>query len=174
MNILFKNIPIGITAYKLANLIESIFNESGTGKIEWHISASSIEIFETQDNFTHPIERFGLVRIPSVEIAKKVIQELDGCVINQYQITVREYFSRSTENDPRLKKDDSSAVFLEKRSKDRRLKSKLLNVRGENRRAGERRIKDRRLEERIEKHRRIKERRGKDRREHHLIYARRV
>jgi len=71
MNILFKNIPIGITAYELAELIESIFNENGTGKIEWHISASSIELLEIQDNFTHPIERFGLVRIPSVEIAKK-------------------------------------------------------------------------------------------------------
>lgn len=115
MDLLFKNIPIGITAYELAQFIQSIFNDIDGKAI--HISNSSIEMLEIQDNFTHPIEQFAVVRVSSSDIAKKIIKHLDGCVIKQYQMTVREYFIRSTKNDPRLKTINSSKVFLEKRKK---------------------------------------------------------
>jgi hypothetical protein len=175
MDILFKNIPIGTTAQELAKLIESIFNENGTHKKDLHISPSTIEILEIQDNFTHPIKQFGLVTISSPNAAQKILTELDGCVIKQCKITVKEYFSRSTQNDPRQKKIDYAADFKEKRTTERRFKGKLLKVRGgKNRRSEERRIQDRRLEERIEQDRRNQERRVKDRREHRLIHSRRV
>jgi hypothetical protein len=170
MDILFKNIPLRISAYELASFIESSFNGKGTNDA-LNISVNSIEMMEIQDNFTHPIEKFGIVRGFPSDIAKKVIKELDGCVLNQFQMTVREYFNRSTENDPRLNSIDSTDDFSEKREQDRR----LFKVRDEkDRRAEARRIEQRRLEAREEQDRRINERRVQDRRKKNLIYSRRI
>lgn len=167
-----------MTAYELAKLIESVLDGSdgSDGKdVVFHLSADSIEMLEIQDNFTRPIEQFGLVRIASLDRAQKVVKELDGFIINQNQITVREYFIRSTKNDPRLKKMDSAEALLEKRENERRLKGRLLQVREKkDRRAEDRRTEARRLEERNEQDRRFKERRIMDRRQHYLIHSRRV
>ena len=175
MDVLFKNIPLGITAIELADIIESNIHKNNICNDDIHISINSIEMLEIQDNFTHPIERFGIVRLSSSKNATKVIQVLDNHVLNQYQITVREYFIRSAENNRRVKAINFFEDFLEKREKDRRINGRLFVVRQEkNRQRGERRTKGWRFEERIGIDNRVKERRTEDRRKQKLIYSRRV
>lgn len=171
MKVLFKNIPIGITAPELANFIESSFPE----KDDIHIAISSIEMLEMQDNFTHPIEQFGVVMISPAEQAKLIIKALDGCVLEQYQIIVREYLIRTIADQRQVKVFDSSDNFLKKRENKRREKNSLLITRQEkNRRADERRTEKEVLEKNILIDQRIKERRIKDRRKHNLVYSRRI
>ena len=175
MDVLFKNIPLGITAFELADFIESSIHKKSICNDGIHISINSIDMLEIQDNFTHPVEQFGIVRFSSSKIATKVIQLLNDHVLNQYQITVREYFIRSAENNRRVKSIDSFDDFLDKREKDRRINGRLLVVRQENNRLQyERRLEDWRFEEKIEIDNRVKERRKQDRRKQNLVYSRRI
>jgi len=122
MNILFKNIPIGVSGGELARFIESEINgDILTGK-KLSVHVGSIEMMERQDHYCRPIEQFGVVRVSPANLAEKVIKKMDGCCFNQFKVTVREYFYRSTANDKRLKKIASLEVLLEKRVKDRREK----------------------------------------------------
>lgn len=119
MNVLFKNIPIGISGYELARFIESEFNvDSVEGKLA--VTVCCIEIMERQDHFCHPVEQYGIVRISPPELAKKVIRQLDGCCFNKLKLTVREYLNRSAVNDPRNNLIDMPEVIMEKRVNDRR------------------------------------------------------
>ncbi len=120
MNVLFKNIPIGIRDYELAELIKSTFKTDSIEKKGLSLSVEGITMLEIQDNFTHPIEQFGIVRISSPEVAKEVIKQLDKCVVRQYQITTREYHTRSASNDPRINNQSPKTEFIEKRKGDRR------------------------------------------------------
>ncbi len=120
MNILFKNIPIGITGYDLAEFIESEFDSDLAKKETLLISVGSIEMMERQDHFCHLVEQCGIVRISPPGLAKNVIRQLDGRFFNQFKIIVREYFIRSGINDPRLNLVDTPEVFMEKRLRDRR------------------------------------------------------
>jgi hypothetical protein len=123
MNILFKNIPIGITGYDLAEFIKSEFNRDTAEYKTLAISVGSIEMLERQDHFCHLIAQYGIVRISPPDLAKSVIRQLDGRFFNQFKISVREYFIRSGINDPRLNLIDTPEVFMEKRVKDRRAHS---------------------------------------------------
>ena len=120
MNILFKNIPIGITGYELAEFIETEFNVDNIESKKLAVSVCCIEILERQDHFCHPLEQYGIVRISPPDLAKKVIRQLDGGSYNQLKITVREFLNRSVVNDPRNNLIDMPEVILEKRVKDRR------------------------------------------------------
>ncbi|NOR68594.1 MAG: hypothetical protein GQ532_02665 [Methylomarinum sp.] len=119
MYILFKNIPIGIHDHELANFIKSNFKKM-IESAELPISVAGIEILEKQDNFCHPIEQFGLVRISPDGVAKNTIKQLNGCFFNNLQITVREYINRSTSNDPRVNPSLLADPYIEQRIKDRR------------------------------------------------------
>ena len=120
MNILFKNIPIGITGYELAEFIESEFNVDNVESNKLAVTVCCIEMLERQDHFCHPLEQYGIVRISPPDLARKVIRQLDGCSFNRLKITVREYLNRSVVNDPRNNLIDMPEVILEKRVKDRR------------------------------------------------------
>ncbi len=120
MNILFKNIPIGTTGYALADFVESEFNLHSTEEKELSVAVCCIEMLEKQDHFCHPIEQYGIVRISPPSLARKVMRQLDGCLFKKLNLTVREYCTRSTINDPRLNHIDTHEVILEKRVKDRR------------------------------------------------------
>lgn len=120
MNVLFKSIPIGIRANELAEFIESKVTTKDLDGYRLHIIVASIEMLQLQDNFTHPIEQFGIIRISSEDVAKKIIQKLHGLNFNDYQITVREYFNRSDKNDPRKIMRATSEKMIEKRVKERR------------------------------------------------------
>ncbi len=120
MNILFKNIPIGTTGSELADFVMSEFNANTDELTKLRLSVCCIEILERQDPFCHPIEQYGIVRVSPSCIAKKVIRQFDGSFFDQLKITVRQYFIRSTVNDPRLNLIDTPEVFLEKRVQDRR------------------------------------------------------
>jgi hypothetical protein len=120
MNVLFKSIPIESGADELAEFIESAIYKCDLEGHQLHISVTNIELLEIQDCYTHPIERFGVVRISPSDIAKKIIKELDGHDFNEHHITVREFFDRSRDNDPRSKNASSTQNILEKRVKDRR------------------------------------------------------
>jgi len=120
MNILFKNIPIGITGYELAEFIETEFNVDNVESKKLAVSVCCIEILERQDHFCHPLEQYGIVRISPPDLAKKVIRQLDGGSYNQLKITVREYLNRSVVNDPRNNLIDMPEVILEQRVEDRR------------------------------------------------------
>lgn len=120
MNILFRNIPIGINGYDLAEFIKSEFDSDLAEKKTLSISVGSIEMMERQDHFCHLIEQCGIVRISPHNLAKNVIRQLDGCFFNKFKINVREYFIRTDINDPRLNLIDTPEVFMEKRVKDRR------------------------------------------------------
>lgn len=120
MYILFKNIPIGIHDHELANFIKSNLKKT-IENTALSISVASIEILEKQDNFCHPIQQYGLVRILPDKAAIITIKAFNGCIFNQLQITVREYSTRSTSNDPRLKNlNQPTQPFREQRIKDRR------------------------------------------------------
>jgi hypothetical protein len=119
MNVLFKNIPIGIRDYELAELIKSTFKTNHIKEKGLSLSVDGISMLEIQDNFTHPIEQFGIVRISSYEVAKEVIKQFNGRVVQQYQITTREYHTRSASNDPRIN-NHTPKEFIEKRMGDRR------------------------------------------------------
>ena len=120
MNILFKNIPIGTTGPQLANFVMSEFNEHSDEEKDLKVAICCIEMLERQDGFCHPIEQYGIVRVSPSRVAEKVIRQLDGCFFNKVKITVREYFIRSTINDPRLNLIDTPEATLEKRAQDRR------------------------------------------------------
>ena len=120
MNVLFKNIPIGITGYELAKFIESKFNVNCAENKRLAVTVCCIEMLERQDHFCHPVEQYGIVRISPPDLAKKVIRQLDGCCFNKLKVTVREYLNRSVVNDPRNNLIDMPEVILEKRVKDRR------------------------------------------------------
>jgi len=121
MNVLFKNIPIGISGYELARFIESEFNVDSVGNKKLAVTVCCIEIMERQDHFCHPVEQYGIVRISPPELAKKVIRQLDGCFFNnKLKVTVREYLERSVVNDPRNNLIDMPEVIMEKRVNDRR------------------------------------------------------
>jgi len=47
-----------------------------------YISIGGIQMLEREDNFTHPIEQFWIVRITPSDIAPKVIQQFNGNVSN--------------------------------------------------------------------------------------------
>jgi len=123
MNILFKNIPIGISGFELAEFIESRFNVNIINTEKLAVNICCIEILERQDGFCHPVEQYGIVRVSPPELAKKVIRQLDGCLFNALKITVREYFTRSVVNDPRFNLIDTPEIVLEKRVQDRRVHS---------------------------------------------------
>lgn len=120
MNVLLKNLPIGIRDFELAEFIESNFDTGDIEKKGLSLSVDGISMLEIQDNFTHPIEQFSLVRLSSSEVAKEVIKQLNGQICEKYQIVVREYFDRSASNDPRLNSHKTPNKFIERRIKDRR------------------------------------------------------
>lgn len=120
MNVLFKNIPIGMKDYELAEYIESNFNIDCIDNMSVLIRVGGIQMLEREDNFTHPIEQFGIVRIAPQAMAEKVIQQFNRNILNKYQITVRAYFDRLETNDRRIISLESSAMFFEHREVDRR------------------------------------------------------
>ncbi len=120
MNILLKNIPIGTTGYELADFVESEFNMHSAEEKKLSVSVCCIEMLERQDNFCHPVEQYGIIRVSPQNLARRVIRQLDGCLFEKLTITVREYFIRSVVNDPRLNLIDTPEVMLEKRVRDRR------------------------------------------------------
>jgi len=120
MNVLFKNIPIGIRDFELAELIKSTFKTNSIEEKGLSLSVDGISMLEIQDNFTRPIEQFGIVRISSPEVAKEVIKQFNGRVVKQCQITTREYLTRSASNDPRINNHPPQNEFIEKRKGDRR------------------------------------------------------
>ena len=120
MNILFKNIPIGITGYDLAEFIESEFNMDSIESKKLSVTVCCIEMMERQDHFCHLVEQYGIVRISPPDLAKKVIRRLDGRFFDRLPISVRKYYIRSAGNDPRLNLIDTPEMIMEKRTKDRR------------------------------------------------------
>ena len=120
MNVLFKNIPIGIRDHELVEFIEFNFNTGNIKNKGLSLSVNGISMLELQDNFTHPIEQFGIVRISSSEVAKEVIRQLNGVILKKYKITVRKYYSRSASNDPRINNMNVPKEIIERRIKDRR------------------------------------------------------
>lgn len=123
MNILFKNIPIGVTGSELANFIETEFNGDVINSQKLSIHVGSVEMMERQDYYCRPIEQFGVVRVSPLSTAERLIKKMDGCFFNHFEVTVREYFYRSTDNDKRLKQIELPEVILENRVKDRREQS---------------------------------------------------
>ncbi len=121
MNILFKNIPIGMKDYELAEYIESNYQVGRIDNNGLLFRVGGIEMLEREDNFTHPVEQFGIVRITPSEFAHKVIRQFNGTQINSYHITVREYVLRTETNDRRINELESNAIFFEKRVVDRRI-----------------------------------------------------
>ena len=128
MNVIFKNIPTGIKKYELAKFIESTFNKGGMNREDLYVPIGDIAIWQTQGGDVGSLEQFGVVRICPPDMAKKVVKKLHGCSFNKFQILVREFFSRSTNNDPRLRNHDSPELFKEQRMSDRRQHS-LMNTR---------------------------------------------
>jgi len=120
MNVLFKNIPIGIRDHELAEFIELNFNTGNIKNKGLSLSVNGVNMMEIQDNFTHPIEQFGIVRISSSEVAKEVIRQLNGFVFKKYKITVRKFYNRSASNDPRINSRKVPEGIIEQRIKDRR------------------------------------------------------
>ncbi|MCK4842498.1 MAG: hypothetical protein KAT04_11570 [Methylococcales bacterium] len=120
MNVLFKNIPIGIGSVELIKFIDLEFKNCDFERGDWSVSESAIEMLEKQDSFTRPIEQFSLVRINPPLVAKIIIQKLNGCYFNELQITVREYSNRSISNDSRHRGLDILNNFVDRRIQDRR------------------------------------------------------
>jgi len=120
MNVLFKNIPIGITGAELAEFITNLFNTSKQERLGLMICPGSISMLERQDNFSHPVEQFGVVRISPPQLAAQVIEVLDGSFLGRFQIVVREFFDRSTSNDPRQQNGNVPEALIDKRISDRR------------------------------------------------------
>jgi len=123
MNVLFKNIPIGMTAAEFAEFITNLFNAGKNERLGLMICPGSVSMLEKQDNFSHPIEQFSVVRISPPRLATQVIEELDGCLLGKLQIAVREFFDRSTDNDPRQQNRETPEVVINKRVADRRTKT---------------------------------------------------
>ncbi len=120
MNVLFQNIPIGISKSELATFIETEFNMNSNLQQKLSIHDSCIEMMETQDYYCRPMQQFGIVRISSPGLSEKVIDRLNNCLFDKFKITVREYFVRSADNDRRGKLYNQSMVWLEKRVQERR------------------------------------------------------
>ncbi|MCK5831869.1 MAG: hypothetical protein KAH20_16370 [Methylococcales bacterium] len=119
MNVLFKNIPIGTRNQELVEFIKFNFTLGSADSKDLSLSSNGISMMEIQDNFTHPIEQFGIVRISSSEVAKEVIRQLNGFIFNKNKITVRKYHTRSASNDPRINNKAPKGV-IDQRIKDRR------------------------------------------------------
>ena len=120
MNVIFKNIPRGIKKHELARFIESKFNASGFMREWFCVPIGDIDIMQLQGVDGSYQEQYGLVRILPTDVAKKVIKELNGSILNKLQITATEFFSRSERNDLRHQDIETQEVFKEQRVKDRR------------------------------------------------------
>ena len=175
MNVLLENIPLDVTAQELADFVELFIHQYNICNDDIHISINSIEMLEIQDNFTHPVERFGMVSFASSIIAENAIQALDGCMLKSHIITAREYVHRSAENDRRINNTDTECDLLSKREQDRRIDRNLLVTRQEqNRRVDERRNDARKSDETVSIDKRVGERRNKERRKANLVCSRRI
>ncbi len=128
MNIFIQNIPSGIHKYELSKFIESIFNARLMGHGRLFVPIADVEIMQLQSNAGDSVLQYGLVRICPPELAKRVIKQIDGSVFKMAKLSVREFFDRTSKNDPRLKNLDAPAVIKEQRVKDRRIHS-LVNSR---------------------------------------------
>lgn len=120
MNVLFKNIPIGTRDHELAEFIKLNFNNGNFENKGLALPSSGINMMELQDNYTRPIEQFGIVRISSAFVAKEIIKQLNGFIYKKYKITVRQFYTRSASNDPRVNTIDIPKDIVEQRKKDRR------------------------------------------------------
>lgn len=129
MDVLFKNIPIGIRDFELTEFIEQHCHVNRSSTNRYSLSICQINMLELQDNFTHPIEQFALVKVSCVEVAKELIQQLNGLIFNQCQITVRQFYHRSEANDPRKKNAQVEKKYIDRRVKDRRQSSLVLSRR---------------------------------------------
>lgn len=120
VEVLFKNIPIGMRDYELVEFIKLNFKDDNIKNRGLSLSVNGINMLEIQDNFTRPIEQFGVVRISSSEVAQEVIKQLNGYFFKKFQITVRKFYTRSASNDPRINNKKTPKGIIEKRIKDRR------------------------------------------------------
>lgn len=120
MNVFIQNIPSGIHKYELSKFIESIFNARQSGGGRLFVPIADVDIVQLQGNDRGSVLQYGLVRICPPELAEKVIKQIDGSVFKMAKLSVREFFDRTSKNDPRLKNSDAPAVIKEQRVKDRR------------------------------------------------------
>ncbi|MGR9088303.1 MAG: hypothetical protein ACU841_14705 [Gammaproteobacteria bacterium] len=126
MIIFLKNIPLEIKKFELASFIAPVFNNCFLGKPTSHISIEDIEILSIQDVDSNNLEKHGLVRVFPNEVGRRLIKNLDGKLLKQRPISVREYVIRSAGNDPRNASPGKTISFDDRRKCDRR-RTPLMN-----------------------------------------------
>lgn len=120
MIIFLKNIPPETKKYEIASFIDRVINDCFLGKVDAKVSIEDIETFTIQEVDSNALDKYGLVRISPKEVGKRVIKKLDGTFFKRKRITVREYFNRSVQNDPRNMRPGTTIDFNEQRASDRR------------------------------------------------------
>jgi hypothetical protein len=122
MIIFLRCIPPETKKYEIANFINRVFSKCFLYRQSGDILHEDIEILSIQDIDSNTLEKHGLVSIFPKEVGNRVIKKLDGTIFKGKRITVREYFNRSADNDPRNKNPNATIGFKEQRASDRRRK----------------------------------------------------
>lgn len=125
MNIFLRRIPANTQQSEISEFVSPIL-KSGLFKKAGQIV--NIEILALRDVRLDSIEYHGLVTLESDWSVKQAITRLKNRRLNGRYITVRPYFHRSWDNDPRKHQNPAeNAGFIEKRRGDRR-RGKYLEV----------------------------------------------
>lgn len=121
MIIFLRNIPPETKKYEIASFINRAFNECLLDdRSIGAISIADVEFLSILNVNSNTLEKHGLVRIFPKEVGKRIIKKLEGTVFKQKPITVREYFNRSAQNDPRNTNTATEIDLKERRTSDRR------------------------------------------------------
>lgn len=121
MIIFLRNIPPETKKYEIASFINRAFNECLLdNRSIGAISIADVEFLSILNVNSNTLEKHGLVRIFPKEVGKRIIKKLEGTVFKQKPITVREYFNRSAQNDPRNTNTATEIDLKERRTSDRR------------------------------------------------------
>ena len=111
MIIFIRNIPIETTKEDIVRFINSSSVQ---------LSIEDIVIFSIQDAATRTFEQYGLVWVSPEKAGARVIKRLNGSLLKETSVTVREYVTRSVHNDPRKNRPDTDITFKDQRISDRR------------------------------------------------------
>ena len=117
MIIFIRNIPSETIKADIASFI----NSSGV-----QIVIEDIVIFSIQDAATCIFDHHGLVWVSPEKAGARIIKRLNGALLKETSVTVREYVIRSADNDPRKNHPDRDISFKERRISDRRRTSLII------------------------------------------------
>lgn len=121
MLVFFKNIPPTTQKTDLIGFIKPVIKRNFFYRL-FKLPGAIVDVtlLNLLDHEKNIVNVDGIVAIMPDDVASLVIKQLDRKVVNGRRITVREYHTRSEENDPRKASGDVPQGIIDQRVGDRR------------------------------------------------------